>query len=161
MKKIIFLPLIALVLCGCTKTKYTEPVLNNISFTASIVLNNSEFIADATLLEDELELVVNSPQEIKGLILSISKNGVNAVFNGITFAPDVNSLPNGAVIQILFEIIRDIEGKNAVCNNENCMIQGKVNNYAYDFIFSPAGLPISLEIKDLNLKINFTNVTIQ
>ena len=161
MKKIIILPLIALVLCGCTKTKHVKPVLNNILFTASITFNNSIFIADATLSEDVLELVVNEPQEIKGLILSISKNGVKAKFNDISYALDINSLPNGSAIQILFDIFKDIEGKNAVCNNENCLIQGKVNNYLYDFIFSPVGLPILLEIKDLNLKINFTNVTIK
>ena len=156
------LPFALLLLCGCANTKNVTPVLNNISFTAELDYGDSEFIADAQLSQDALKLVVREPREIKDLTLNIDKNGAVAEFKGITYTPDIDSLPQGAVAQILYDVFNDISKntKSAVCNEENCEINGRAGGYKYSFEFSPSGLPISLEIDDINLDVKFSSVTL-
>ncbi len=161
LKKLLTLPLALLLLCGCAQNKTATPILNNISFTAEIDYDENEFVADITVAEEALNLAVIEPQEINGLILNITKNGVAAEFKGVSYTPDISSLPQGAVVQILYNILNDISsGKTASCDNENCTITGRVDGYKYEYEFSPSGLPISLKVDALNLEIDFKNVTI-
>lgn len=161
-KKLFALSLTLLLLCGCAEKKAVTPVLNNISFTAEIDYGDSEFAGNATLSDGALNLTVTEPQEIKDLILKLDKNGVTAEFKGVTYNPDINSLPQGAIAQVLYDILNDITASQdtATCDEENCEIEGKVNGYDYTFVFSPSGLPISLDVDDLDLEIKFKNVTI-
>lgn len=160
-KLCVLLPLLIL-LCGCAQNKAVTPILNNISFTAEIDYGDTEFTANASIAEDALNLVVTEPQEIKDLTLNITKNGVTAEFKGVTYAPDINSMPEGAIIQVLHNVISDISTlqNTAVCDEENCEIKGNVDSYEYEFEFSPSGLPISLNIDNLDLDIKFKNVTV-
>ncbi len=161
LKKLLVFPLVFLLLCGCAQNKKATPILNNISFTAEIDYDDSEFKARATVADGALNLVIIEPQEIKDLILNITKNGVTAEFKGVTYTPDISSLPQGAIVQVLYNIINDISsGKMANCDNENCEISGRVDGYKYDFKFSPSGLPISLKVDDFDLEIEFKNVTV-
>ena len=160
-KKFLAFPLVLLLLCGCGKPKAVTPALDNISFIAEIDYGDTEFAANASIAEDTLNLVVTKPQEIKDLTLNITKNGVTAEFKGVTYTPNINSIPGGAIAQVLYDILNDIAGnKTANCDEENCEIEGSVNGYQYEFTFSPSGLPISLQIDDLDLEIEFKNVTV-
>ncbi len=161
LKKLLALPLVLLLLCGCAQSKTATPILNNISFTVEIDYGENEFVADVAVAEDDLNLAVIEPQEINGLILNITKNGVTAEFKGISYTPDISSLPQGAIIKVLYNILSDISsGKTASCDNENCKITGRVDGYKYEFEFSPSGLPISLNVYALDLEIDFKNVSI-
>ena len=161
-KRLFVLPLVLLLICGCAEKTSVTPVLNNISFTAEIYYGDAEFIANTELTQDALNLVVTEPKEIKDLILNVTKNGVTAEFKGVTYTPDINSMPEGAIIQVLYNVLSDIRTSQntAVCDEENCEIKGKVDSYEYEFEFSPSGLPISLDIDNLDLDIKFKNVTI-
>lgn len=161
-KKLCVLLSLFLLLCGCAQKKGITPVLNNISFTAEIDYGDTEFMANVTLDGDALNLVVIEPQEIKDLTLKVDKNGITAEFMGLRYTPDIDSLPQGAIIQVLYEIFDDISTSQntSVCNEENCEIKGEVGDYEYKFIFSPSGLPISLYIDQLDLEIKFKNVTV-
>ncbi|MBQ8268043.1 MAG: hypothetical protein IJZ21_06655 [Clostridia bacterium] len=161
-KKLFVLSFALLLLCGCADNKTVTPVLDNISFTAQIDYGDSEFVGNATLSNDTLNLTITEPQEIKDLILKLDKNGVAAEFKGVTYTPDINSLPQGAIAQVLYNILNDIAASQdtAICGEENCVIENKINGYDYEFTFSPSGLPISLEIDDLDLEIKFKNVTV-
>ncbi len=161
-KKLFALSIGLLVLCGCTQKSTVAPILENISFTAEIDYGDNEFTADAKLAQDALNLVVTEPQEIKDLTLNITKNGVTAEFKGVTYTPDINSLPQGAIVQVLYRVLNDIRASQntAVCDEENCNISGKAEGYKYDFEFSPSGLPISLAVDELDLEIDFKNVTV-
>ncbi len=161
LKKLLVLPLAFLLFCGCAKSKTATPVLNNISFTAQINYGENEFVADTTVIDNALNLVVIEPQEIRDLTLIATKNGVTAEFKGVSYALDISSLPQGAVVQVLFNILNDISsGKTATCNEENCEITGKVDGYKYEFEFSPSGLPISLKVDEFDLDVNFKNITV-
>lgn len=161
-KKLFVLPLVLFSLCGCVEKAVVTPVLDNISFTAEMDYGDTEFTADVTLAQDALNLVVTKPQEIKDLTLNFSKNGVTAEFKGVTYTPDINSLPQGATAQVLFDVMNDItSSQHTLTDDENCKIVGKVFSYEYILVFSPSGLPISLEIEDLDLYTKFSNVTIK
>lgn len=161
LKKLLVLPLILLTLCGCSKSRKTTPILQNISFMAEIIYGEDEFICDAFVSDDALKLVINEPVEIKDLTLITNKNGVTVEFKGISYSPDINSLPQGALAKVLFDVLNDISNNDSlVCDDENCKITGRLDGYEYEFIFSPSGLPISLYIDQIDLKIDFKNVTV-
>ena len=160
-KKLLAFPLVLLLLCGCSEQKAVMPALDNISFIAEIDYGDTEFAANASIAENTLNLVITKPQEIKDLTLNIAKNGATAEFKGVTYTPNINSIPGGAIAQVLYDILSDIaDNKTANCDEENCEIEGSINEYQYEFTFSPSGLPISLQIDDLDLEIEFKNVTV-
>ena len=162
MKKLFVLPLVLLLLCGCSQTETATPILNNISFTAQIEYGENDYICDVMVADNTLNLTVTEPQEIKGLTLIVSENGIMAEFNGISYAPDISTLPQGAVVQVLYNVLKDVaDNKTADCDDENCEITGRIDDYKYTFVFAPSGLPISLEIEGLDLEILFNNVTLK
>ncbi len=162
MKRFIVLPVVALFLCcGCSKSNTVTPILDNISFIALIRCDEQEFTCDVTIADSSLKLVVNEPKQIDGLTININKNGITAEFMGVSYTPDLNSMPQGAVAQVLFKVLNDAANKEVVCDDENCEITGRVDGYRYDFTFSPSGLPLLLEIDDFDIKIKFNNVALK
>ena len=148
-------------LCGCTQKKNTIPILNNISFIAEINYSNDKFVCESSLSDGDLKLIVKEPAEIKDLILVANKNGVAAEFLGVSYNADIISLPQRALAKLLFNILTDIcNNESVTCDDGNCKITGRVDCYKYVFDFSPSGLPISLEVDELDLKIDFKNVTV-
>ncbi len=160
MKKFFVLPLLLVIFCGCSQPKQISPILNDISFEAQISYENENFVCDTTLLDDTLNFSVIKPDEIKGSSLTLSENSVKAEFNGLSFEPDINSIPQGAVIKVFLEVLKDVKDKKIDCNDNNCIINGSVSEYEYKFVFAPTGLPISLTIDELDLEIDFKNVTV-
>lgn len=162
MKKLFALPLVFLILCGCTNKKTVTPILQNISFNAVVSYGDNDFSCNTKLTEDSLTLVLNEPKEIKGLTLCFSKNGVVAEYHGIKYERDSLTQTDAAPSQFLYGIINDIKSQNCSIQhtNENCFAEGKLQGNKYIFEFSPTGLPISLKIDELDLKIDFKNVTL-
>ncbi len=160
MKKMLLLPLVFLMLCGCSQRAQTTPILNDISFTAQINYGSDKYAGDVTIADNTLTITVTEPEQIKDLILTINNSGIKAELKGISYTPNLNTLPQGAVGQILFNVLNDIKGKTVESCDQNCKINGRVDGYKYTITISPSGLPIDLEIPELNLKIKFNNVTV-
>ncbi len=160
MKKIIVFPLVFLLFCGCARLKPVKPVLKNISFTAQIECEDINCMVDGVTSDSGLKLTVRKPEKINGLMFEVDKNGITAGFKGVSYTVDVNTAPKGAVIKAMFDILKDVVNKKTVYNNDNCEINGNVNDHEYSFLFSPQGLPIKLEVEDINLKVTFSNVTL-
>ena len=137
--------------------------MTNISFTADIILGVNEFVCDVSLFEDSAKITVLQPREIEGLIFEYTDGSVSGNYKNAEFKPYSNKLPNSAISQQFYDIVYDIKRNNytAISDENNCVISEKLNNYTYVFTFSPTGLPISLEIKDLDFKAQFNNVTIE
>lgn len=153
--------MVLLLLCGCAQNVATTPVLNNISFGTEISYGESEYSADVSILDDVLNLTVTAPKEIKGLSLELDKNGIKAKFKGIPFDFETTSLSKGAVYQVVTDVLDDAKQKTAISDDNNCKITGDVDGYKYTFLFSPSGLPIELEIEELDFQMKFSNVTIE
>lgn len=161
MKRFFVLPLVILSLCGCSKPETTRPTLNNITFTAQIDYNECRYVCNVDVSDDIFNLVILEPKEIKDLILKIDKTSLVAEFMGVKYAPDINSLPHGVMIRIIYDVFMDAANKECFIKDKNCKIIGKVNEHDYKFSFSPSGLPLSFEIDDLDLKIVFNNVMVK
>jgi len=161
LKKLLAIVIVFLLLCGCVQNAATAPVLNNISFIAEISYGESEYSADVLIRDDVLNLVVTAPKEIDGLSFELDKNGIKANFKGIPFDLDTVSLSKGAVYQVLICVLDDAKQKTAISSDDNCKITGDADGYKYTLLLSPSGLPIELEIKELNFQMKFTNVTVE
>lgn len=149
-------------LCGCGVKKSVTPVFDGISFLAEIDYGDNEFSCDTSICDDVLNLTVTEPQELKGLTLNITKSKLKYEFNGLSYDCEIQSLPNSAVIQVLYAVLNDIgDNKTVDYSQENCEIKSQTNGYDYIFEFSPSGLPISLEIDNMDFKIEFKNVTVK
>lgn len=158
---IIALSMFVFMLCGCEK-QTVKPILNNISFTAEIVYGDYEFIGNTEISDNDVKFIVTKPQEIKDPTFNIAENKINSEYKGLSLETDINSSQQGAVVKILYDVLNDIVAKQicAEISEENCIINGKTDSYEYEFIFSPSGLPIELNIDDTELKIQFKNVTV-
>ena len=161
MKKVIVFILVLSSLCGCTSIKETKPIVNNISFTVNITHQKQEYTCDVQSFSDGLNLIVKDPQNIEGLALDINKNICNIAFEGLNLSYDTNLLPDNAFAQIIYAVLCDVSEQPIFIDDENCTINGNVYKKDYVFVFSPSGLPLSLEIKDLDFNVNFSNVTIK
>ena len=161
MKKILVLLLAILSLCGCTVSKTVSPILDNILFTVNIDYAQDKYVADASIVDDTLNLVIREPEIISCLSLGFDENGLSAEFKGIKCTSEVDSLPQSAIIQVLYNVINDAVNKQLVYDDTNCRITGKVNEYKYEFVFSPSGLPLKIEIEDFDLLFYFSNVSLE
>ena len=118
-------------------------------------------MCDISIAENSLNLVVSEPEQIKGLTVNINNDEITAEFTGISYSQELTSLPHGSVALVLFNVLNDVSTRHATIGDENCVIIGRVDGYNYSFDFSPSGLPLFLKIDDLDLEIEFNNVTIK
>ncbi|MDO4608828.1 MAG: hypothetical protein Q4B40_06525 [Clostridia bacterium] len=140
--------------------KNFNTTVTNISFTAKICYNGENFVCEGNTINDALNLKILKPAIIKGFTLSVNKNGLNGKFKAIEKEFGTTSAPLDNVATVLYNIFSDVINKEANNTNDNCTIDGKINNLKYSFIFSPSGLPIELKVKSIDLQIKFNNVTI-
>lgn len=161
MKKVIVFLLALSLLCGCTSLKETNPIVNDIAFTANIKYQKQKYVCDIQSYNDGINLIIKEPQNIEGLVFDINKNGCKMEFEGLAQSYDIDLLPYNSFAQIIYDVFSEVATQTIDINNKNCEIEGNVNNKKYVFLFSPSGLPLSLEIKDLDFYVKFSSVTIK
>lgn len=164
MKKFLLLItiLIPFFCCSC-KSREVIPTLRSISFGADISFYNELYSLEASINEDGImEINVTSPDNLKGLKLTYTTDGVTAEYMGISYTPKSENMPLCSVSGTLYEIIKNVDKtkESAVSDDGNCIIEGKLDNCSYTFIFSPAGLPLHLEVSSYNMTVEFKNVTL-
>ncbi len=154
---------IFIILCGCGNSKVVTPVINNIDFTAQIKFSDEHYVCDVSVYDENIDVKVVNPQEIKGLTFHYSDSTVSVEHLGIKYTPDAGNMPAGGVAVILTDVINHInkEGLTAVFNEGNCVINSRAGEHKFTFEFSPAGLPLELEIPNINYTVKFNNVTIK
>ncbi len=155
--------LVLITLCGCAGSKVVKPVINNIDFTAYVECDNADYVFDVSISDESTDINLISPEEIAGLNLSFSDSKVLAEYLGIKYTPDSGNMPDGGVAAILNNVINYInqEDVTAVSNENNCSVEGKIGDDKFIFQFSPAGLPLKLEIPNKNYTVKFNDVTIK
>lgn len=149
-----------LTLCSCKKSE-VSPKVFGISFVADISYNGERYECE-TVIEDSKKttLTVTSPEDIKGLVVTVDGDKKTAEFMGLCYSPKEDN-PICALAQNILDIMSDISlgGKTAELGDKNCVIKGSKNKKDYIFTFSPAGLPLSLNIPDSDIEAVFKNVT--
>lgn len=154
---------IFIILCGCGNSKVVTPVINNIDFIAQIEFADENYVCDISIYDKNTDITVVTPEQIKGLTFHFTRSEVSVEHLGIKYTTDASDVPAGGVVVILNDVINHIndEGLTAVYNEENCSINGRAGEDKFIFEFSPAGLPLKLEIPDKNYTVKFNNVTIK
>ncbi len=155
--------LFLIVLCGCGGSNTVVPILNNINFTAETECGDAHYAFDVSISDESTNIKVISPEEIAGLNLNFSDSNVSAEYLGIKYTPNSGNMPDSGVAAVLNDVINYVnqEGLTAVSNENNCCVEGKIGDDEFIFQFSPAGLPLELEIPNKNYTVKFNNVTIK
>lgn len=162
MKRLFVLPMIIIImLCGCSHHKSVNPIVNNIIFKAQIYYDDIEYLCNVESSDDCLNFVITAPQEVKDYTLKICKTTVEAKYKDVETTWDISSLSNNAIVLVLCDIFEDVSVKTCCYNDGNCIVSSNITEYEYEFIFSPTGLPLSLEVKDLKFKMFFNNVIVK
>lgn len=165
LKKIIAVFLIILSLCSCSGSeKKVSPILSSIAFTARINYYNEHYILNCDIdKEGVTSLCIVEPSDISGMKLIFSDSGVTAEYMGLSYTPKTERLPVLGVAEIIYRIISGINKDTALklSEGENCVLEGRIDDRAYSFYFSPSGLPLFIEIPDNSFKIEFSDVYIE
>lgn len=153
-----------LFLCGCGTVNEVTPVTDGISFDAVMEYYNEKYECSVNIDDDDImTATVTSPEDIKGLKLKFDGEKVSAEFMGLVYEPKTGAFPMGNAVKTVYDVITEIDDEQtakATPDGKNCKLEGKMNGKEYEFYFSPAGLPLSLEIPDEAFKITFNNVTV-
>ena len=161
--RLLCIAFISLLLIGCNAKKDILPILTKLQFTAQIDHYNENYSCFTEIdSHGDMTVEVITPEEINGMLLTFTDDGVNAQYKGITYTPKIDAMPVGNVAQIMYDIFDDISNEKAMAsvNENNCEISGRISDKKYFFTFSPTGLPLTLEIPDDSFKITFKGVTI-
>lgn len=156
--------LLAWFFCGCGgKSTAVVPITKGISFTADIKYYNENYKCKVRISEDESFVgEVVSPEEIKGMKITCSKDKMTAEYGGLSYDFKLSSIPLGGVCTAVYEVFKSTweDGTEVIEDNQNFYINGETNEYEYKMTVAPTGLPLSLEIPDDSFKVEFSDVTI-
>lgn len=152
-----------MLLCACSGERQVTPVTRGISFTAVIRYYNESYECEVEV-DDECCAVVKltEPADLSGLKFICKGESLTAEYLGLSYTPDVESMPSGAVVKTVYGILRDCSADNASAEEEdgNYSFHGKVDDCAYTVMLAPSGLPLSAQIPDESYTVEFKNVTV-
>ncbi len=158
MRKILLLPILFLLLCGCGTQKSISPVTKGISFTADIVYGKETYVCDCSVsAAGKMTFSVKEPEDLNDLTLWFDGDAVTAKYRGLTYTPQTDRLPVGAVAQDLYDIMRT--DRRVTESVKNCVMGGTVGGRSFTLRFSPTGFPLKAEIPDASYSVTFRNVT--
>jgi len=161
LKKLIIPLIICLFLCGCF-TKNEIPVcVKNVSFDLYISYYNEKFCFNVKTDDsfNSTVIKVKSPEDLKDMEFTISEKGTVVNYMGLTYVPNKNSTV-GSIVEVFCEILKNVSNKNAVCKDNNYVIETQIDGNNCCIYFSPAGYPLYFEVKDINFKGEFRNLTL-
>ncbi len=158
MKKLLFIPLLILIfLSGCKSTEEKKPVTSGLEFEAEAEYNSKDYLLKIVITDSEnIKAEVKKPANLSGLKVTYEDKKVKCEYLGITYEPETE-VPLNSITDIMFSCISNLEN-GEIREDGNYAISGKAGNFDYEYTYSPLGLPISLDVPDKNLKINFKNV---
>lgn len=159
--KIAFCLALVCMLCCCGKKTGVKPQLTDITFDAEAEYDGVEYLCSVqTDSELNMEINVNSPQELSGMIVKLSDGKLTVEYKGMTYAPENGEKTGGIVNNLYRAVIDSAEEKAVYKDGNNCVISGESDGFKYDFFFSPTGLPLYLNMGD-GLCVQFNNVTVK
>ena len=159
-KILIMFLLIVTLLCGCKRAaKGNRISLESMSFTADITYYNEDYSADCVVDRNgNLTAVFSQPKSLAGLKFEFSPDKNTVTFNGIKIENSDKYLPQNSVVSVIDEVFKLCNNADAKESKHNFVVKGTVGKNEYVFTAAPSGLPISLEVPDLALKVDFNNI---
>ena len=150
-------------LCGCSSKENITPIVKDISFKAVVHYYNEIYECAVQVSgEGDAQINIIEPKELAGMKFTCKDDKIVAEYLGLKYEPQLDSIPSGAVLKALYSIINDANKENAKAEQSegNYEICGKIGDYSYTLMLSPAGLPIKAKIPDDRYTIEFKDVTI-
>jgi hypothetical protein len=151
-------------LCACSEKKEIKPKIKNISFVAKITYYNEKYSLN-TIFDSEgnMKASVLEPDDYKDLSFEFKDNKVTAEYLGLTYTPQKGNLAVNNVAGIIYSAFNDTAkiSELTVKNGENCKTEGEIEGKKYILSFSPAGLPLSLELPKDGYKAEFNELTLR
>ena len=143
---------------GCNTSKTVTPVTKGIEFTLNVTAKESKY--DITAVIDGggcIEATVNSPETIKGMKITSNKFETLAEYKNLKYTYNEDEFSGDNYIITVYNILSSLENKKlSIESCENCSISDRYSGEKYDFTFSPAGLPIELNVESKNFKAVFS-----
>ena len=159
MKKAVLSLLLCFTLCACSSGEIT-PCLKGISFTAEMTYYNESYCFDGSIsTQGELTAVITSPEELKDLKLILGEKGTTVEYKGITYTPVEGTMPFSAVLKNFYNPIREVMAEELLADGDGKLKTGEGTEAAV-FVFSPTGLPQTMEHRGKGFSVNFYNVSI-
>lgn len=148
------------ILCSCGSSADVKPQLKNIGFVADVSTGkeNSSFYCFVDK-SGGIKASAVFPESAADMLFVINSKETKISYKGKDYSPSGGFFPAENTVQALYDAISDASKKNlSVDKNENCVSEGKIGCGKYIFTFSPAGLPLTLEIPPLECSIVFKDV---
>lgn len=150
-------------LCGCNTQKTATPVTKGIEFTLNVSFGETKY--DVSTRIDNggcMDATVNLPEAIKGMKIISNKFETSAEYNNLNYTYNEDEFTGENCIVTIYNILSSLSDEQLpLKNGENCVVVGKYAGDKYDFVFSPSGLPIELNIETKNLKAVFSDICIR
>ena len=109
-----------------------------------------------------LTLEVQEPSTLKDLIITFNEAEVLIQHLGLKQSILTDEFPKNSPLMLLYSAIIEVNnGDLETSDKKNYEVHGEIENEKFEFVFSPAMLPVSVEIEGLNFKSIFSNVTVE
>lgn len=150
------------IVCGCTTQKTDSPKLVDIEFTVQILRDEKEYSCFGSFIDDELKLIMESPDTIKDTTIVFKDQMVCVEYLGLETKTPISDFPQNDTSLILYKIINSLgDGEGKRNDDKNYIISGKIEERDFEFMLSPSFLPISICVPELNLNLQFSDVTLK
>ena len=147
-------------LCGCTKPISQTAILNNLQFDAEISSNDEKHNFFVSVNENgDTEMVCTDDLNISGTAFKFSQNGLTVSYNKLEYKTDINSLPDGINLDMLYCIFKNTKTDRLKSENDLFFINGNTEKYKYKIYFGQTGLPIKIEEENFNISVLLKNVS--
>ena len=163
MKKAAFILLMfCFLISGCKSQKTVAPVTKGIEFDLKVTYGEADYDLSVTIDNGGcMKAFVNSPEKISGMKITANKFETVAEYKDLMYTYNDEEFITGNPIITLYNVLSNLSNEQLpLKNGENCIVKNKISDKEYEFVFSPSGLPISLNINSENLNAVFYNVTV-
>ncbi len=162
MRKLILFLLLVFSLCACENKTESKPETKNLSFTATTVSENTEYLLSANTDENSgLYLTVENPESMANLKMFFSKETVKINYLDLEKEIPVDSLQTDSVFRILYEgILKASKTENLSVENDKYFIPFSVDDKEYLIYFGQSGLPFEIKSKDNKTQILIKSASI-
>ena len=146
---------------GCKSAKSKPQIkIEGISFAAHITYQGANYVADCTVEnENSITAVITEPESLSGLTVTYNGNNCLVRYGEMEINNAERFLPQSCSIEMIKNVFSNLQSASFNGKHGNYEFRGDINGHGFIFITTPAGLPVSLQIEDYQLTVDFRNVT--
>ena len=147
--------------CDARKTE-VNPVTAGISFSSQFSFRDGNYACEGSIEKSgKAKIVLTDPSALKGMTFSFDGEAATVDFLGLSHSWISNDLAPMAPAEILAAVFRDLSKKDpAILEKDDFVITESLAGMEYTLHFGATGLPISLQMNEMDLYADFQNVTI-